>query len=146
MNETYINLLQAVGQRLAGKAMIIRERIPGTQGLLGEIHRNLEGTLIIDISPDIPTDKKRLDVFLHEVAHAKHHRYLRSDYYKAKPGTVKHEKLNRVELSKEDTAEKSAKEWRDYALSNADKRLMTIDPFIAELIALLTYSEGKKHE
>ena len=146
MQKTYIDLMCAVGQHLSGKKLTVRDRIPGTQGLLGEIHRDLEGTLIIDISPNIPTDQKRLDVFLHEVAHAKHHNYLRSDYYKVKPGTVRHEKLDHVEWSKEDTAEKSAKEWRDYALSHADKRLMEFNPFIAELIALLTYSEGIKHE
>lgn len=146
MQKSYIDLMCAVGQRLSGKKLIVRDRMPGTEGLLGEIHRDLDGTLIIDISPNIPTDQKRLHVFLHEVAHAKHHNYLRSDYYKVKPGTVRRESLNRAEWSKEDTAEKSAKEWGDYALSNADKRLMEIDPFIAELTALLTYPEGKKHE
>ena len=133
------------GSALVRQKLTVRDRIPGTQGLLGEIHR-IWRTLIIDISPNITTDQKRLDVFLHEVAHAKHHNYLRSDYYKVKPGTVRHEKLDHVEWSKEDTAEKSAKEWRDYALSHADKRLMEFNPFIAELIALLTYSEGIKHE
>ncbi len=146
VEKTYIDLMRAVGQHLSGKKLIIRDRIPGTEGRLGEIHKDLEGTLIIDISPNIPTDQKRLDVFLHEVAHAKHHNYLRSDYYKVKPGTVRHESLDHVERSKEGTAEKSAKEWREYALSNADKRLMEADTFIAGLIALLTYPEGKKHE
>lgn len=143
MDESFIKLMQAVGQHLAGKSMIIRERIPGTEGLLGEIHRDLEGNLIIDISPEIPTDDKRLHVFLHEVAHAKHHNYSRSDHYKARPGAVRHEKLDHVERSKEDTAEKSAKRWREYALAHADDRMMVINPFIAEITALLTYKENE---
>lgn len=146
MQKTYIDLMCAVGQHLAGKKLIVRDRIPGTEGRLGEIHRDLEGTLIIDISPNISTDKKRLDVFLHEVAHAKHHRYLKTNYHKTKPGTVKRESLDYGDQLREVTAEESAKEWRDYALSHADKRLMMINPFIAELTALLTYPEGKKHE
>lgn len=146
MNETFINLMQAVGQHLSGKAVIIRDRIPGTEGLLGEIHKDLEGNLIIDISPEIPTDDKRLDVFLHEVAHAKHHRYLRSDLFKARPGSVKAEARDRVEWMKEGDAEKSAKEWRKYALAHADDRMMAINPFVAELTALLYYHEGTKNE
>jgi len=146
MDEIFIKLMQVVGEHLSGKALIVRDRIPATEGLLGEIHRDVDGNLIIDISPKIPTDEKRLHVFLHEVAHAKHHNYLKSDHYKNAPESVKHESLDRIEWSKEDTAEKSVKEWREYALAHADDRMMTINPFVAGLFALLHYPERKKHE
>lgn len=144
MDDPYIALMNVVGERLAGKPVKVRERAPATEGLLGEIHRDPAGQLIIDLNPKIPSDGKRLDVYLHEIAHAKHHRYLRSDHYQAAPGSVKREPLDYGDRFKETEAEKTAGIWREFALSHAEPRLAEIRPFIAGLIALLSFPGREK--
>jgi len=142
MTEIQLQLLAAVGAQLTGKKIRIRERIPATKGLLGEIHRDLSGELIIDISPEIKTDEKRLRVALHELAHAKHHNFISSDWYRAAPRSQKHEQLDFGDKVREDTAEKQAAAWRAWGESKARQLIpdiYKIAPFDAILIGLLTY-------
>ena len=142
MTEIQLKLLTAVAERLTGKQIRVRERVPATKGLLGEIHRDLLGNLIIDISPEIQTDEKRLRVFLHELAHAKHHNYLRSDYYKAAPNSQPGPQLTASDWRQEDTAEKQAAEWLEWGRNKARElipQIYKIAPIDAILISLLAY-------
>jgi len=141
-DDTTLNLLTAVARRLTGKQIKIRDREPATKGLLGEIHRDLEGVLIVDISPAITSDEKRLRVFLHELAHAKHHNYLRSDYYKAAPNSQPRPQLTASDWRQEDTAEKQAAEWLEWGRNKARElipQIYKIAPIDAILISLLAY-------
>lgn len=147
MNKSELDLLHLVALQLTGKDIQIRDREPATRGLLGEIHRDLEGQLIIDISPNIPNDEKRLDVILHEFAHAKHHNFIRSDYYKTAPASVPKEPLDNWDRRREDTAEKEAaawKTWGDVKARQLVPDLYKIAPIDAVLIALLTYKKEDK--
>lgn len=144
MNKSELDLLHLVALQLTGKDIQIRDREPATRDHLGEIHRNLEGQLIVDISPKIPNDEKRLDVILHEFAHAKNHTYIASNHAKARPASVPKEPLDNWDHRREDTAEKEAATWK--AWGNAKARqlipdLYKIAPVDAIIIALLTYKK-----
>jgi len=147
MNKVQLDLLHLVALQLTGKDIQIRDREPATRDLLGEIHRDLEGQLVIDISPKIPNDQKRLDVILHEFAHAKHHNYRRSDYYKAAPASVPKEPLDNWDRLRDHTAEKEAAAWKTWGNAKARQLipdLYKIAPFDAIIIALLTFKEEDK--
>lgn len=147
MHKAQIDLLNAVAFQLTGKEVKVRERVPATKGLLGEIHRDLEGRLVIDISPEIKTDEKRLRVILHELAHAEHHNFIPSDFHKAAPASVKREPLDYGDRVREDTAEKQMATWKAWGDAKAREIMpdfYKIAPFDAILIALLAYKkEGK---
>lgn len=144
MRKATINLVNAVGYFLTGKSVQVRERVPGTKGLLGEISRREDGVLVIDLSPDIPNDKKRLDVLLHEFAHAKHHTYIRSPHAEARPASVPKEPLDNWDRRREVTAENQAADWKKYADKHAHPDLVQMAPFEAKLISLLGYKEKGK--
>jgi len=146
MENEYSTIMRLVGERLSGKRLIVRERIPGTVGLLGEIHRDLNGVLTIDISPEIKTGEKRLDVFLHEVGHAKCHTYQRSNHSQADPASEAKEQLDNWDRRREVTAENQAAAWKAYSRKHANPTLTKIDPFLADLIALIAYPEEGKNE
>lgn len=147
MRKAQIDLLNLLAFQLTGKQVRVRERVPATKGRLGEIHRDLEGRLVIDISPEIKTDEMRLHIILHEFAHAEHHNFIPSDFHKAAPASVKREPLDYGDRMREDTAEKQMATWKAWGDAKARKSmpdLYTIAPFDATLIALLTYKkEGK---
>lgn len=145
MNRSTIKLMQLVGYHLAGKALYIRERPPATKNTAGEIHRDAEGQLIIDISPEIRTDEKRLTVYLHEIGHAKAHNFLRSNQNKAAPKSQALDPLTRAQYHQEDTADKWAAKWQAWGSKHANPEIYKIAPLEAVLIALLDYpEEGKK--
>lgn len=147
MNKSELDLLHLVALQLTGKDIQIRDREPATRGLLGEIHRDLDGQLVVDINPKIPNGQKRLDVILHEFAHAKHHNYLRSDNYKAAPASVPRESLDFGDQLREETAEREAAAWKKWGDAKARQiipDLYKIAPFDATLIALLTFKEEDK--
>jgi len=144
MEKETLKLANAVGYFLTGKSVQVRERVPGTKGLLGEISRRDDGVLVIDLSPDIPNDKKLLDVFLHELAHAKHHTYIPSNHAKVRPASVPKEPLDNWDKRREVTAEKQAADWKKYADKHANPDLVKMAPFTAKLISLLGYKEKEK--
>jgi len=143
MDQTKIDLINLVANRLTGKQAKIRNQSPATIGNIGEIHCSPEGQLIIDISPDIRGDQKLLHVVLHEIAHAKHHRFLRSNQVDQQPGTIVNKRLNWGDQLREDTAEAQVAEWEAWGKANANQELYKITPFVAVMIALLTYPGGK---
>lgn len=144
MHAETIKLINAVAQHLTGKSVEVREREPGTAGLLGEISKRLDGVLVIDLSPEIPTYKKRLDILLHELAHAKHHNYIASSHASAAPASVPKEPLDNWDRRREVTAEKQAAIWEKYADEHAHPELVKMAPFTAKIIALLAYKDDEK--
>ncbi len=144
MHAETIKLINAAAQLLTGKRVEVREREPGTAGLLGEISKRKDGVLVIDLSPEIPNDKKRLDVLLHELAHAKHHNYITSNHAELRPASVKKQPLDWGDRLREDTAEKQAAAWKQYADKHAHPDFVKIAPFTAKIISLLTYKENTK--
>lgn len=141
MEKETLRLAEAVGYFLTGKSVQVREKVPGTKGNAGEIHRNPAGQLIVDVSPTIKTDKRRLHVLLHEFAHAKHHTYKASNHASAAPASVKKEPLDNWEQRREVTAEKQTAIWEAYADKHANPDLVKMAPFTAKLISLLGYKE-----
>ncbi len=144
MQKETLKLVNAVAQSLTGKRVEVREREPGTAGLLGEISKRKDGVLIIDLSPEIPTYKKRLDILLHELAHAKHHNYIESSHAELRPASVKKEPLDWGDRLREDDAEKQAAAWKAYAEKHAHPELVKMAPFTAKLISLLGYKDNEK--
>lgn len=147
MNKVQLDLLHLVALQLTGKDIQIRDREPATRSLLGEIHRDLDGQLVVDINPKIPNDQKRLDVILHEFAHAKHHTYKPSDHAKKMPATEPQPKLDNWDKRREVTAEAAAATWKTWGDAKARQMipdLYKIAPFDATLIALLTFKEEDK--
>lgn len=143
-NKTLIKLIEFVGARLAGKPLTVRMQQPATKGCEGEIHRSLDDRLIIDISPNPKDDERFLYVVLHEIAHAKHHNFVRSNEFQQLPGTIENKQLNRIELRHEDQADAQAIEWIAWGKKHANKTLLRVALFEAVLIALINYPGGKK--
>ena len=146
MQKAQIDLLNVLGLQLTGKDVRVRERKPATKGLLGEIHRDLKGQLIIDISPEITTNQKRLHIILHEFAHAKHHVFIKSDWNEAPPDSVIGDPLDAGDMLREGTAEKQVAEWKAWGEAKARELVpdfYKIAPFEATLIALMAYKEDK---
>jgi len=146
MRKAQIDLLNMVALHLTGKDVRVRERKPATKGRLGEIHRDLKGQLIIDISPEITTNQKRLHILLHEFAHAKHHVFIRSDWNEAPPDSITGDPLDAGDMLREGTAEKQAAVWKAWGEAKARALvpdLYRIAPFDAILIALMAYKEDK---
>ena len=146
MQKAQIDLLNVLGLQLTGKDVRVRERKPATKGLLGEIHRDRKGQLLIDISPEITTNQKRLHIILHEFAHAKHHVFIKSDWNEIPPESVARDPLDSGDMIREGTAEKQAAVWK--AWGEAKARALVPDfykiaPFEATLIALMAYKEDK---
>lgn len=144
MNQILIDLISFIIPKLSGKQVMVRSQSPATIGCIGEIHCSPAGQLVIDISPDIKDDEKLLHVVLHEIAHAKHHNFVRSNEIDQKPQTIVNKSLNRGDELREDTADKQADEWEQWGRLHANKRLLEIAPFEAVMIALLDYPGGKE--
>jgi len=129
--KTVYDLMCEVADHLSGKKIRVRMVRPSdTDGLAwcDELGRST-----IDISPDL-SDTGMLYVFLHEIAHIRHHTF--------RPVTEK--VMMRTPLSthkasyhaREDQADSQAKVWLDYGKRHRDHDLPY---FEGVLTALLTY-------
>ena len=137
---TIYDLMVGVARKLSKKAVIVRIRKPATKGADGECHADQSGNVIIDVSPDF-SDPTMLYIFLHEVAHAKNDRFLRSNVWELSEQSVSDDPGIRTagyDL-KEGRAEKVAREWIAYAEKNANPEF---DYFEGCLLAL--YRKGDK--
>lgn len=68
MSEPTISDLERIANRLTGKRVIIRRRLPVLHGALGLAMQDRKGKFYIDISPSLAGDDL-LRVFAHECAH-----------------------------------------------------------------------------
>lgn len=132
---TVYDLMHAVCERLSGKKIRLRMTDPG-DSLDGVTWRDETGRLRVDIKPYLD-DERLLYVLCHEIAHTKHHRYLKASESYVR--SYHYDKTTSTHKVKEDQADRQAKIWSDYALAHRDHSLPLLE---GSLWSLLSYKDG----
>jgi len=128
--------MQKVADTLAKRKTIILLHDPPDPNCIGFVRCNLDGDPVINVKPDLH-DAKFLEVFLHEIAHAKLHNYNRKPIsdrpINRKPITAA---ATAIEAKRERQADDLANHWLDWSAKNQASEYSELE---ARLIALTRY-------
>jgi len=128
---TAYDLMCVVARHLTGKS--VRVRLTRPDDFDGLAWCDELGRSTIDVSPDL-SDKNMMYVFLHELAHIRHHTYipLTETVMRSTPEDI----TSPSYIRREDQADRQAKDWLEYGEKYQDHDLPYLEGI---LTALLTY-------
>jgi len=126
------NTLTFIACKLAEKP--VKLRLKSNSGVYGLCRADSSGLVTIDIEPELQSNERKfLEIFLHEVAHAKLHSFVPMEL----------ELSDRIPLTKdtefehrETTAEVQAQEWLQYAETHRNNNLDYFTGCIYSLLEL----------
>jgi len=115
--KTVYDLMSEVACKLAGKP--VRVRFEHNKGCYGLCRADSSGLLIIDLEPELQFyEEKFLRVFLHEISHAKNHKFIPMELEVSDRIEVVRDKVYNL---REAQADKQAEKWLQFAEKNRDK-------------------------
>jgi len=113
---TVFDLMQKVACKLAQKP--VRLRFQHNEGFKGLCRTDNKGIVTIDIEPELqPYEGKLLKVLLHEVSHAKNHKFIPMELEVSDRIEVVRDKVYNLREAQADT---EAETWMKYAEQNRD--------------------------
>ena len=130
---TVYDLMAAAANKLAGKPVTLRLQAPATKGLLGEVHKAANGTMVIDLRPDLDNEQT-LKVLLHETGHIRTMEFLPSRYYKQAPGSVTRTPLTKAQKTHETRADLLARKWETWGKAHARPDLPELEGILTALL------------
>lgn len=111
--QTLYDLMLKVAQHLTGKRPALRYREPIYKGNIACVQVDETGRPVIDISPILNGDERELRIFLHELAHIRLHKFMRSNVEQP-PQSVQINEQPVAHASREKQADDLALRWLDY--------------------------------
>ena len=116
--KTVYDLMREVACKLAGKP--VRLRFHHNEGAYGICRADSSGITTIDIEPELQfsSEHEFLEVFLHEISHAKNHKYIPMELEVSDRIEVKKDKAYNM---REAQADSESEAWLKYAEQNRNK-------------------------
>ena len=130
---TVYELMVAVAEHLAEKP--VKLRFQHNKGFKGLCRADISGMLVIDLEPELQfTDiKEFLRVFLHEISHAKNHKFIPMELEVSSNIEVVEDNIyNRREAE----ADTEAQQWLNHAEQNRNKNLDYFEGCLFSLLEL----------
>jgi hypothetical protein len=114
---TVFELMQATACKLARKVVCLR--LNHNEGYKGLCRTDSSGRVTIDMEPELQFQNKKefLRVFLHEISHAKNHKFTPLDFEVSDKMEVVEDKVYNL---REEQADTEASTWLKYAEENRE--------------------------